>query len=288
LYLDLAPGHVADLEVAARTAIAFSVAVKEMVAAFDPWAEVRIELVSGTGGSFSFNGLLKAVKAFTAKHPIATGWVLTMMTVTAGDFRQWASSQIFDLLNGNDAPAAVQAMTVEERQELAEEIAKRVNNNTALEERRQIFREAERDPHIKGLGATGKPGKRPDTIVPRSEFADRAGEVTKVETVERRTKVTTMRVTLVRPVLKNEERAWKFQFGSMPDFGATMKDHAFLAALADGRVGLPLRVGTEMEIEIETKEEREGDIWAVKERSVLKVLKPQIEGSPDDLLAPRR
>ena len=62
LYVDLHPGEAPDLEVVARAAIAWSEAIKEIAFLLDPSTEVRIELKSGTEGSLSLNGLLKAVR----------------------------------------------------------------------------------------------------------------------------------------------------------------------------------------------------------------------------------
>lgn len=53
LYLDIEPGQVADIEVVARAALAFSKTIKEVVFVLDPSLEIRVEIASGTPGSLS-------------------------------------------------------------------------------------------------------------------------------------------------------------------------------------------------------------------------------------------
>ncbi|MFZ4690712.1 MAG: hypothetical protein ACOYLS_15880, partial [Polymorphobacter sp.] len=268
-------GAVADMEVVARTALAFAATLKEVAFILEPGAEFRVELASGTTGSLTLNALIRAIRTVRGKHPQLIGIVLGMAIALGSDLRSWTVEKAADYLNGPDAPATAQKMTKAERQALAEDVAKRVTEHVARQQTQQVFKEAERDPAIKGLGVTGKPGKRPEAIVPRAEFAARGGATLTAEIApQRRATTEIVTVTLIRPVLKDAEQSWKIQIGSLPDFGATMKDHAFLTALAAGQIAIPLRVGVEMQIELETKEEFEGGLWEVKERSILRVITP--------------
>ncbi len=62
VYLDLEAGRVADMEVVARAALAFSAAVKDLAYVIDPGLDLRIELQSGTEGSLNLNTILRNLK----------------------------------------------------------------------------------------------------------------------------------------------------------------------------------------------------------------------------------
>lgn len=275
LYFDLEEGAVADLEVVARTALAFAATFKEVAYILEPGAEFRLELANGTEGSLTLNGIIRAIRTVRGKHPQMVGLVIGMAIMLGTDLRSWTIGKIMDYLNGSDAPAAAHHMTEEERKALAGDVARMVTEQVARQQAKQIFQEAQRDPKIVGIGVSGKPNKRPDYVVPRSEFAQRAGASLSVETApQRRTTTEVVTVTLIRPVLKNAEQSWKIQIGSLPEFGATMKDQEFLNGFSAGRIAIPLRVGVEMQVELETKEEFESGLWVVKERNITRVIEP--------------
>ncbi len=287
-YLDLKEGHIADIEVVARTAIAWSQAVKELAYITDPSIEVRVELASGTAGSLSLNSIVRVVKRTSGKHPKLTTVIIATLTWFALESGSYTLDKIYDYLLSEDAPAESRALTDDERKAIAEEVVKIVREQTARKEREAIFRELERDPGILGAGVTSRQGERPFIIVPRSEFSERSGQSATVDLddAKRRTTTETVPVTLISPILKDAERRWRFQIGSLPEFSATMKDHDFLEGVAKGDFPLPLRIGVEMEIELETKEEFEGELWVVKERSVIRVISPARKRS--DLFSPDR
>ncbi|MGW8203007.1 hypothetical protein ACWGM0_10725 [Sphingomonas bisphenolicum] len=275
LYFDLAEGRKADLETAARTAIAFAEMVRHIAVQADFTAEIRIELESGTAGSLGLNAIIRWAKGFASRHPILVSIAATTLLNLQGDVRSWTTGKVLDWLNGTDAPIAARALSVEERKALAAEISKLLVNGIAEKERRQIYYEASKDPVITGIGATGIPGKRPAVIVPSEDFARLAGQPIADEVMSKsRVQTTISTVTLVRPRLKAEVASWRFQHGSMPEFSAEMKDRAFLDAMADDRINLPLKVGTEMEVEIEAEEVFEGGVWVVRKRSVTRVISP--------------
>lgn len=275
LYFDLADGRKADLETAARTAIAFAEMVRHIAGHADFTAEVRIELESGTPGSLGLNAVIRWAKGFASRHPILVSIAATTLLNLQGDIRSWTTGKVLDWLNGADAPTAARALSSDERKALAEEISNLLIKGIAERERRQIFYEASKDPVITGIGATGIPGKRPSVIVPSEDFARLAGQPVAEEVSSKsRLQTTIMTVTLVRPRLKAEVASWRFQQGALPEFSAEMKDRAFLDAMADDRINLPLKVGTEMEIELEVEEAFEGGVWVVKKRSVTRVIRP--------------
>jgi hypothetical protein len=63
----------------------------------------------------------------------------------------------------------------------------------------------------------------------------------------------------------------------MPEFGAVMRDKAFLEAIEIGGVHVELRKGIQMIVEIQFKERFENGVWVTLERNVLKVLQPSYD-----------
>jgi hypothetical protein len=61
LYLELEEGRLLDIEVAAKIALALGAAIREAAFIIDPSIDIKIELVSGTEGSFSFNTFIKSL-----------------------------------------------------------------------------------------------------------------------------------------------------------------------------------------------------------------------------------
>lgn len=275
LYLDLEEGAVADLEVVARASLAWSNAIKEIAYILDPSIEVRIELKSGTEGSLSLNSIIKTVREIQKTNPKLTMILLTTTTWFALETSSYTYQKVLDHILSDDSPNEIHNLDKDELDSLAREVARRLEEGIAENQKKTIFEELEKDLSIKGAGITGRPRRRPKKIVPRSEFAARAGATTSIdETTERRTKRETIPVTLVSPILKDAERRWRFQTGSLPEFGATMKDHDFLEGVRQGDIEIPLRIGIEMLVELEVKEEFEDGVWVTKERNVMRVIKP--------------
>lgn len=290
LYLDLAEGESANIEVVARAALAWSAAVKELAYVIDPSMDVELELVSGTEGSLDLNACLVAFSKFAEQRPKLATVIITSLTWFMVQTGSYTYERVLDWLTGKDAPPVVKQLSKEEIQAIAREVINAQEKQIAAEQRRQIFHELNKDTSIIGVGSTQERDTRPTLIVPRAEFAERAGSTITVSEAEvkRRTELAVLPVVLVSPTLKDAERSWRFQAGTLPEFGAVMKDHAFLDALVAGRVALPLRAGVEMQIELETKQEKVGDVWVVRERNVLRVIQPAILDDPNQLPLTRR
>lgn len=278
LYIKLAPGTVADLDVVARTALAFSAAVREMAATVDPMSEVRIELASGTEGSLSLNSIIRRIKGAVPSRAQLKVVVLAVLVWMGEHGGEWAYDKVLDALKGEHAEVT-KGLSQAEIEDIARQVSAALGAKAAEQPKRQVFHELERDQSIIGVGATVEPGSIPSTIIPRSEFAARAGQSADVADEDRRrTVVSELSVVLVSPVLKDAERSWRFQHGSLPEFGAVMKDHDFLEALKLGRIAVAMRPGVEMKIELHTKEELEEGVWTVRERSVPRVIYPDDRG----------
>lgn len=281
LYLALEQGQKADMEVAARAAIAFSDAIKELARMFDPMSDVRVELASGSESSLGLNGLIRRIKGFPASHP---GWFAFLVAVAvnvSGDVRSWTIGQVLDLMKGPDAPLVVQRLADADKHSIAEEVVAMLRNDAAKKPIRQIFKEVRRDPAILAVGVSSTPRKRPDYLVHRAQFEEASGDSESVEQApDERVIRERLRVTLKKLRLEAVVASWRFQHGSLPEFSAEMRDKAFLQAFAEDRVEMPLKIGAEMEIELESEQHFEGGVWVVKKRSVTQVFSPEATLSP--------
>lgn len=279
LYLDLEKGQIADIEVVARAALAWSAAIKEIAYIIDPSVEVKVELVSGTEGSLSLNSWIKKIRGTSGIQSDLRAIAISVATWFALETAGYTYEAILDYLRGDDAPAETQHMSEVELAQLAARIADRISEKVARPQRQEIYRELERETAVKGAGVSLKPGVRPSYIVPRSEFPLATGSVIEQPATSKRKTTTRMSLVVISPTLKGTPRSWRFQYGNLPEFGATMKDQVFLQAIEEGRISIPLRAGTEMEVEVEAKEENEGGVWVVKERAVTRVYRPEISRS---------
>jgi hypothetical protein len=273
LYFDLERGQSADMEVAAKAALAFADALREIVYSLDPTLTVRVELASGTPGSLSLNAVVRAIKeAKDRPLTVGTAAIIAILWLT-GEVGSWTVNKVLDHLTGPDAPPAAASLSEQDRADLADRIARKLNEGAAKRQVQQVFREAERDPAIKGVGASAVHGHRPTSIVPRREFARRAGVgIMTQQTTTRRTFVERMHVELISPVLVQGDRRWRFR-GPKGEFGAPMKDIRFAERVLSGTTTIPMVAGIEMEVEVEITEElRENGVWASEHIEVVQVL----------------
>lgn len=285
LYLDLEEGKVADMEVVAAAAIAFSRAVKEVAYVLDPSSQVRVELASGTPGSLSLNGLIRAARKIDKATLKAIA--ISVVTYFAFETRDFIFEKIMEAItDGNEKAPAEKRLSQEELNQIQVQVARVVDERIAASQVQQVYREVERDPAIRGVGASTQAGERPEMIVPRSQFAERAahGEIRDV-TVDRRVVPQSIRVVLISPVLLAGDRRWKFR-SPYGDFGATIKDKEFLERVLAGRLEIPLAAGIELDVDLETTEERREDVWTPIERSVIKVHGVYPPPTQTDLLLP--
>jgi hypothetical protein len=201
LYLDLAPGEKADLEVVARASLAFAAAIKEAAFVLDPTLAVHLELTSGTEGSLSLNSVIRSVKdSATDRDTLKTIAILVSLWFMK-ETANWAHHRVLDALSKNEAAVG---LTPVQQQRIAARVVTVLNGKVAEQELKTIYAELERDRSITGVGASTLPGVRPAEIVPRSEFAARSStEGRQVDTLDESTRETTARerVNLISPVL---------------------------------------------------------------------------------------
>lgn len=262
LYLDLEPGQTADLEIVASASIAWSRAIKELAYIIDPTAEVRVELQSGTEGSLGLNTLVRMVKGIDRK---------TLLAVTAGlmlwfgkETAAWLYHSVLDDEIGDKTELS---------DEDIERIAEAVNRGAAKQQMQRIYREVERDPAIRGVGVTTRPGSRPAVIVPRSDFRELAGfGMVQVEDLKRRHTPDRVEAILIKPVLVvGSRRKWRFQTSDI-EVGYVMDDDQFVEGVLRGHQPLGMLAGIILTMDVMITEQLVDGVWTVTDRHILRVV----------------
>jgi hypothetical protein len=272
LYLDLAEGRTADLEVIARAALAFAGAIRETAYVIDPSVAVRVELVSGTEGSLSINAIIRSIRSSVTEK--LTREVLIAAATSAAiwfslETGRWVFEKILDHVSGMSEAAH---LTDAEKNDIATKVAEIVRKRTAHHQVERVYHELDADPAVRGVGVTNQHGTRPESIVPKSDFPRRSlgMEVVEGDDIVRRVRRTQERVVLIRPVLEPGTRRWQFA-GPEGRFGAAIKDNTFLNNLLNGHTAVPMVAGIQIDVALETTEERRSDVWMITNREITRV-----------------
>lgn len=272
LYLALGKGKAADIEAVARASLAWAETIKEMAFIVDPSLEIRVELVSGTEGSLSLNSLIRSVKNTVSDPRKLKAIAIAVLIYFGQQIRDYSVEGVLDWFTKEDVPASIKKISDEERKLLAAEIAKALKADVGREKGRVVYRELQRDPAVEGVGISLTPETPPTVIVPRTDFAARAGEegVTE-EVIRRRTETHRETVVLLSPMLTDGDQKWKFQLGSK-NFWAVMGDARFKALLQPGSNQAPRMIaGLRMDVDIVTIQEHRDGVWVNTSHRIEKV-----------------
>lgn len=290
LYLRLEQGQHADLSTVSRSAIAFIEIIEEVAVALFPDVEVRVEAIDAAQASFGWNTITKlyskaqaGIFAGAAKYPKVAYLAAYVALRILNNGVDWTQDKVMDWLAGYDAPAEVRKLTADERRALAQDIAAELNKGLAVRPTDKLYSELRRDPKVEGVGVTVRPNTRPIVIVPRALFVP-SRDVGMIDG-ERRTYRQELEVTLISPVLALGDRRWKFR-SAAGEFGAPVKDAAFLEEVLSGRTDLRLRAGVVLDIELEVSEIRNDGVWTIEGRSVTAVRGWRNAPQQGDLLSP--
>lgn len=280
LFIDLQPQKKIDLRTAARAAIAWADMVEDVGAYFDPFAPPSIKLESAQPGSQKLKAVIESLSE-DPKTTIRTAIVsaLTFLLLTTG---QWTWEQVLEWIKGPDAPVEAQSLSDDERRAIAQEVVDALDAKVAEGLARRVYDELGSDTNVTGAGISGSGEMRPTTVVPRAQFPSQIFIVDETG-LEKRVRTEEVDLVLFRPVLTREtNRRWGFAWphGKM---GATIKDQEFLERLASGQLAIAMSEGIVFRVQLEITEERQNDVWMVKDYAVLKVLKVQPPSSQEAL-----
>lgn len=270
LYLALQKDSFASLEALAEVALSFGAAVRDAAFIIDPSIDVRIELRSGAEGSFSFNTLIKALNPRDALSRInlkALSYLCLIWFSSKG--AEYAFEKVLDHFFANQE---MQHISDVDQQAIAQKVIDLLKKDIAKDKVQSVYRSLNSDPVIIGVGATRDHTTAPTDIVPRHEFAARAGASMEQELkAVNRSRENRETLTLISPVLlADSPRRWRVR-GADGEFGASVKDESFLKSLTHGDVAVQMVSDIQLNVELQTKETFEHGVWVVKERNILKV-----------------
>ncbi|RAK50815.1 hypothetical protein DJ017_19880 [Phenylobacterium soli] len=282
LYFDLEPGQVADLEVVSRASLAFAAAVKDLAFFIDPSLDIRIELQSATESSLDFHNLIRNLRKKAGESLSLGALILAAAEGIGTGIRDYEIEKAIAHIQGDDH----KGFTPEQLSQLRAMADAANEGRVAQPPVQRFYQEIDRDPAIRGVGTSLTPGEKPRALVPRSEFAARAGRAApREETVNRRTRVEDIPVVLISPVLVAGTRRWKLK-SAEGEFGATIKDEEFVRRVLNGTTNVRMKAGIEMSVELETVEEFRHGVWQVIEHNVLRVFGLTEPPTQGDLLPP--
>ncbi len=181
LYLELEKGQLLDIEIAAKIALALGVAIRDAAFIIDPSIDIKIELLSGTEGSFSFNTFIKSInpkdlltrKNLKALAYLCVAWFLTH----SADYAFDKGADIVTAMIENHLSSAPDTSPIsdQDKKEIAQQVAILLQKDIASDKVQTIYRVINSDPTITAVGASNRHAEKPSHLVPRHEFLARSG-----------------------------------------------------------------------------------------------------------------
>lgn len=286
LYIDLLPGTSAEIEVVSRAAIAWSELIREAVFLVEPFAEVRVELVSGTKGSINLNSLINASRGVVNDPKKLKAVAIGLALFFSGQIKDWVIGKALDQA-WEAASAEIaeiwRSLSDEEKDDIGRVVTIVVHSKATQDKARAVYSELRKDERITGVGVALEHGRKPSDLVPRSDFAARCGEQSVLEeTVRRRTGTDRLMLTLVAPSLSEADLKWKFDLAGKTVW-AHMDDLDFRARIMPGSTSPPhMLAGILMDVDLETSEELKDGVWQIVDQRVKKVHRLQEPPSQPD------
>ena len=171
LYLDLEPGERADLEVVAKSSLAFAHAIREIAYIVDPSLSIKIEFESGTEGSLSLNSVVKFIKEQIPDPVTRKVIIVTVALWFAKEFGAAVLGVVVSTILTDDPSISQQDVD-----RIANKVHELLQQDVGKRPVQEVYRELHKDPSVKGVGVTIDKAKRPDSIVPRNKFPERMGQ----------------------------------------------------------------------------------------------------------------
>lgn len=264
LYLDHRQGDYPDAVVVSQATIAFANGVKELAYLLDPTLDFKFAIRPSAEGSYWQNTYLRAREEYEKRRRLYQLAIASMIW-----FVQPPLERIREELWKPFLDKYLPEVPAEKREEEARAIDRVTASPVAEKERQAAFRALDRDTAIVGTGVNIE-RVRPPLIVPQADFARYSGREESVSTELDRTTVGPLHVVLISPVLDVGNRRWKFAT-AQGEFGATVRDRAFLERTMRGQAGVPMRSGIEMDVMLETRERLIDGVWQIVDRNVVEV-----------------
>lgn len=282
-YFEIADGRAADLEIVSKSSLEAIALVRDISFIFDPSSEIRMKLISGDEGSLRLNTLIsgKKLKRSAKMAAIGAGFFLAEQTLgylyTAildgavdhvqqhlfDEENQKPNQNDWNLFKGEKIPP-------NEQREISERLIKVCRDKSRKQYAEQFFVQLSRDENIRAFGLTPKLRTNPAKLLDRGDFTRIASGGWDEARSGQRERIQRIRAILVRPVLLDEVRNWRFR-SIEGEFSAKMADRRFLKMLLAGEMKTPLMAGLEIEMTLSTSEIARGEVWEVDSRVVVEV-----------------
>ncbi|ATF17128.1 hypothetical protein [Phaeobacter gallaeciensis] len=269
LYFDLSPEAKPTMGAVGRAMLEFEKMAGETVFLLEPSLEFSLVYDTSREGSLRIIAGLRGLISRERLQILATILATTLINNAVGHFQGKAMDEVAKLISEEGT-----TLTGQDIKRIAEAVAKIERSESIRAPRRELYRAVEQDQAIEGLSAFPSDKEmRPKVIVPREEFRERATVYSAIETennLEPRVVPERMEVVLVQPPLIESSRQWRL-FANGREFGAKMLDERFKQQILDGTTELRLAGGVILDVTLETKQVKEGELWHNKSFAVSEV-----------------
>jgi len=279
IHLETAPGRYPDTAVAAQALLDWVALVQATLAAIAPEDRVAIEIVGVREGSTRFPQILRWLDDQTGNIRAAWAQYPHLKSIVAGSAHTFYTSAVAAGVSLAMQPSEqVVRLSDEDREILASYTDKAAKSGAVQEASKQFYQTLGRAPEITGIAVDDKWEKGDDLkVIPRSQFPERSGmwELQQEFVSTKRVSRATWDVVLLRAPFTSKPQRWQFSRDGLK-FSAKMEDPAFLLAIRERRVPISLQEGVMMRLEIEFKEELDGQVWETiaSTRRIIRVLSP--------------
>jgi hypothetical protein len=282
LRFGLNEGRYANALYAAESLVAWVHLTTEAAQAIDPADRIVIELVGIAEGSLEFRQILKKIDQTIGDISSGADEYPHLKAVAIGMAATVAVGATHVAIDRAMTPT-IQTVSLSDhdRELLAEMRGKIESSERVRHASKRFLQSVERDPAITEV-TVSEDDDDPLVTIQRESFPgrDTLWGIEELPPAERITR-DSWDVVLVKASFVNRPARWMFSRDGL-NFTAKMDDKAFLAAIRDGRVPITLQEGVMMRIEVEFKEEQDGQIWRALDttRRVVRVVSPQPLAQP--------
>lgn len=277
LRFGLSEGRNANALYAAESLAAWIHLATEAARAIDPSDRVVIELVGITEGSLQFKQVLKKLDQTLGDISAGADEYPHIKAIAIGMAATVAVGTTHVAIDRAMTPTVQTVSLSDEDRELLVGMRNKVEQSERVRHASKRFLQSvERDPAISEV-TVAEDDNELIVAIPRENFPsrDELWGIEELPPVERVTR-DDWDVVLVKASFVNRPARWMFSRDGL-NFSAKMDDKAFLSAIRDGRVPITLQEGVMMKIEVEFKEQQDGQIWKALDttRRVVRVISPQ-------------
>ena len=269
LYFDLFPDSRPSLGTIGRAMAEFEKMAGEAVFIMEPGVDFSLVYESSATGSLRIIAGLRGLVTPERLKYLAIIIATTLVNNGVSHFQSKAMDEAVAAIVGEGT-----TLTDEDIARIADAVQKVERSETVRAPRREFYRAIEPDGAIQGVGAMPSDTiKRPQLIVPRSEFSERATNSFSPQDdndLDPRVYSERMEVVLVEAPLIESNRQWRL-FTNGREFGAKMLDESFKQQLLEGSTELRLAGGVILDVTLNTTQVNDGGLWRNKSFAVADV-----------------